>query len=216
MSFQENLKYYREKAGYKTAKEMADILELPYNTYAGYESKNREPKFELLCKIADLLHISTDELLGHNVKPISEDERLIKDIDNLLSEFEPKYLLDKYDIHKNDITFYIYGDDGRYICSTEIDKHELINLFNLFDKNYKKEKLTDLYVFILLTRIEILINEVTTRITKYQQKIKETTTPNQDDIYNMNINVSTMVDLIDLQNDIRGRYPNVANKYFTK
>lgn len=64
MSFQENLKYYREKAGYKTAKELADALNLPYNTYAGYESKNREPKYQMLCKIADLLNVSTDELLG--------------------------------------------------------------------------------------------------------------------------------------------------------
>lgn len=65
MSFQENLKYYREKAGYKTAKELADILNLPYNTYASYESKGREPKYQMLCKIADSLNVSTDELLGY-------------------------------------------------------------------------------------------------------------------------------------------------------
>ena len=68
MGFQENLKYYREKAGYKTAKELADVLKLPYNTYAGYESKGREPKYSTLCKIADLLNVSTDELLGAKEK----------------------------------------------------------------------------------------------------------------------------------------------------
>ena len=68
MSFHENLKYYREKAGYKTAKELADVLKLPYNTYAGYESKGREPKYNTLCKIADLLNVSTDELLGAKEK----------------------------------------------------------------------------------------------------------------------------------------------------
>lgn len=68
MGFQENLKYYREKAGYKTAKELADVLKLPYNTYAGYESKGREPKYNTLCKIADLLNVSTDELLGAKEK----------------------------------------------------------------------------------------------------------------------------------------------------
>lgn len=68
MGFQENLKYYREKAGYKTAKELADVLKLPYNTYAGYESKGQEPKYNTLCKIADLLNVSTDELLGAKEK----------------------------------------------------------------------------------------------------------------------------------------------------
>lgn len=64
MSFQENLKYYREKAGYKQAKDFAQILNISYSTYVGYESKNREPKYEMLCKIADLLEVSTDDLLG--------------------------------------------------------------------------------------------------------------------------------------------------------
>lgn len=65
MSFQENLRHYREKAGYKTAKDFSESLSLPYATYAAYENKNREPKYNTLCKIADLLNVSTDELLGY-------------------------------------------------------------------------------------------------------------------------------------------------------
>lgn len=64
MSFQENLKYYREKSGYKSAKEFANTLGIPPNTYVGYEVRGREPKFDTLCKIADLLQVSTDDLLG--------------------------------------------------------------------------------------------------------------------------------------------------------
>ena len=64
MSFQENLKHYREKAGYKSAKEFANTLGIPPNTYVGYEVRGREPKFDTLCKIADLLEVSTDDLLG--------------------------------------------------------------------------------------------------------------------------------------------------------
>lgn len=64
MSFQENLRYYRKKAGY-TTKTFSDLLNLSYATYAGYEYKNREPKYKLLIKIADLLKVSTDELLGY-------------------------------------------------------------------------------------------------------------------------------------------------------
>lgn len=68
MSFQENLRYYRAKAGYKSAKEFAEVLGLPYATYAGYEYKNREPKYNTLCKIADLLNVSIDELLKGEIK----------------------------------------------------------------------------------------------------------------------------------------------------
>lgn len=64
-SFGENLKKYRELAGFPTAKEFAEVLDIAYPTYVSYESNGREPKFELLCKIADLLNVSIDKLLGH-------------------------------------------------------------------------------------------------------------------------------------------------------
>lgn len=65
MSFKENLRYYREKAGFKLAKDFARALDISYSTYKGYENQRREPKYQTLCKIADLLNVSTDELLGH-------------------------------------------------------------------------------------------------------------------------------------------------------
>lgn len=78
MGFQENLKYYREKAGYKQAKDFYKLLGVPYSTYIGYESKGREPKYNTLCKIADLLNVSTDELLGAKEKTYTA-----KDLDRL-------------------------------------------------------------------------------------------------------------------------------------
>lgn len=86
MSFQENLKYFREKAGYKQAKDFAKVLDIPYPTYVGYESQGREPKYQTLCKIADLLNVSTDELLGreNNILGSNEDERLKKVINDLI------------------------------------------------------------------------------------------------------------------------------------
>lgn len=65
MNFHKNLRYYRERAGYKQAKDFYKLLDVPYSTYIGYESKGREPKYQTLCKIADLLNVSTDELLGY-------------------------------------------------------------------------------------------------------------------------------------------------------
>ena len=107
MSFQENLRYYREKAGYKQAKDFAEALNIPYSTYVGYEVRNREPKYETLCKIADVLQVSTDDLLGRttNILGTNEDERLKKELNNLLNPNEVKSLqvvannIDKEDIH---------------------------------------------------------------------------------------------------------------------
>ena len=39
MSFQKNLKYYRKKAGYKTARDFAEVLNIPYASYVAYEIK---------------------------------------------------------------------------------------------------------------------------------------------------------------------------------
>lgn len=78
MSFQENLKYYREKSGYKTAKDFADVLNIPYTSYIAYENKGREPKYEMLCKIADLLEVSTDDLLGRKEPRLKDNLMKIK------------------------------------------------------------------------------------------------------------------------------------------
>ena len=64
MSFQDNLRHYREKLGL-TAKDFAAQLNINYGTYAGYETQGREPKYETLCKIATALNVSVDELIGH-------------------------------------------------------------------------------------------------------------------------------------------------------
>lgn len=69
MAFQENLKYYREKNGY-TAKELAELIDIPYSTYLNYEKINQgrrtEPRYDTLCKIANILQVTTDELLGYS------------------------------------------------------------------------------------------------------------------------------------------------------
>lgn len=64
MSFQDNLRYYREKLGL-TAKDFAARLNINYGTYAGYETQGREPKYDVLCRIATALNVSIDDLIGH-------------------------------------------------------------------------------------------------------------------------------------------------------
>lgn len=63
--FSDNLKRFRLLAGFSSMKALADAAGLVYNTYLSYETKDVEPKYAILCKLADLLHVTTDELLGH-------------------------------------------------------------------------------------------------------------------------------------------------------
>lgn len=49
-------------------KKIAEELGIPYNTYLSYETKHCEPSYNLLCKLADILHVTTDDLLGHSMK----------------------------------------------------------------------------------------------------------------------------------------------------
>lgn len=65
--FQENLKRIRGERGFKSAKQFAAALGIGYTRYINYENKGREPDYKTLCKIADALHITTDELLGHEL-----------------------------------------------------------------------------------------------------------------------------------------------------
>ncbi len=67
--FSANLRKARERAGYKQAKDFAAALGLSYTTYVAYENQGREPKYDMLCKIAAALHVTTDELLGYEIAP---------------------------------------------------------------------------------------------------------------------------------------------------
>ena len=86
MGFQENLRYYREQAGYSSIK-LAKILQIPYTTYKNYENMRNEPKYETLIKIADVLNVSTDKLLGRSTllpeKELISAEEAMKSAENI-------------------------------------------------------------------------------------------------------------------------------------
>lgn len=60
-----NLKTLRNEAGMSQA-DLAVILKIERSTVAKYETGDRYPDIETLCKIADALGVTTDELLGRN------------------------------------------------------------------------------------------------------------------------------------------------------
>lgn len=78
MSFAENLRLYREKAGYKSAKDFSQKLGIAYTTYVPYETGKREPRFTQLVKIAGLLSVSIDTLLGYDPKQPNKLEKAIE------------------------------------------------------------------------------------------------------------------------------------------
>ncbi len=63
--FSKRLRMLRKENGL-TAQYMADKLELSLRAYQFYESGEREPSLQTLVKIADILIVSTDYLLGRD------------------------------------------------------------------------------------------------------------------------------------------------------
>ena len=165
MGFQENLRHYRAKAGYKSANDFADVLGLPRATYAGYEYKNREPKYNTLCKIAGLLNVSTDELLGreNNILGMNEDERLKKEIKNAIAQskeyikLEPINLQDK---QTDFISFNIYTSDNKFLWNSNIKKTDIVCEINLNQISSIMFKNQQLYSYLKNTLINNAIEEL--------------------------------------------------------
>lgn len=61
--FHSNLRNLREMSGY-SQKEFADLVGIPVTTYRNYENTMREPSYDILIKIADILQVSVGELIG--------------------------------------------------------------------------------------------------------------------------------------------------------
>ncbi len=60
-----NIKQARERAK-KQQQECADAVGITLRAWQGYEQGIREPKFETLCKIADMFNVTLDYLLGRD------------------------------------------------------------------------------------------------------------------------------------------------------
>lgn len=63
-----NIKNAREARGF-TQQECADTFGVKIRAWQTYEQGVSEPKYELLCKIADTFGVTTDYLLGREPQP---------------------------------------------------------------------------------------------------------------------------------------------------
>lgn len=163
MDFKDRLRYYREQRGY-SSDELAKLLDIPYTTLKGYENAGREPKYNILVKIADILNVSLDDLLGRT--PADEDERLKKEINDLLNiqEFKLK------SIDKNSILFDMYP----YNATMIVNKSAMIDYFLKLENNLSNKKknifaylIQELYFYATLSNYgeEIAIH--------YNEKLKQ-------------------------------------------
>ena len=79
VGFGKKLKMLRESRNL-TRRELADALGINENTLTGYENSGREPKYDLLVKIADYFDVLVDELIRDPdlieipIQIISDDE----------------------------------------------------------------------------------------------------------------------------------------------
>lgn len=74
MSFANQLKLLRE-ANQVTQQELADYLNVSRTTIGGYETKSKEPNYDILEKIAGYFHVSIDYLIsGHEFSEHASDE----------------------------------------------------------------------------------------------------------------------------------------------
>ena len=70
--FAERLRYYREKAKL-SQKELARVIGINVTTYNKYETRGNEPKIEILIKLANVLGVDVNALVGY--EPADDDSQ---------------------------------------------------------------------------------------------------------------------------------------------
>lgn len=104
MKFEDRLRRERELLGLKQ-KDIALKLDLPTNTYNGYETGKRSPSLDVTAQIADALGISVDYLLGRtNIKRFNAPSDKLNNILELLNELDESKIEKIETIIKNILT----------------------------------------------------------------------------------------------------------------
>lgn len=69
------LKEFREASGLKIS-QVAERVGVPYETYRKWEKGDSNPNWEQLCRAADVLHCSLDDLTGRR-ETLTQSERIL-------------------------------------------------------------------------------------------------------------------------------------------
>lgn len=113
------IKELRKKNTNLSQKEMAAKLEIPVSTYSGYENNHREPNSAMLNKIADILGVSLECLLGID---LTDEELAAAVADNMfnIAGFE-------VDLLENGAYMITNYDEHFYFFATKEEVEEIIN-----------------------------------------------------------------------------------------
>ena len=143
-------------------------LNISYSTYKGYESQGREPKYETLCKIADLLQVSTDDLLGRttNILGNKDDYILLKRLDKLLSIANEKHHTDIKIQKTDDNNIYFKNNNASISFEYVVNKKKIINALNKIDIAHDEETSHILSIFLSNTNTKQVIKKLQDNIIK--------------------------------------------------
>ena len=83
MLFSSNLRIYRKKANL-TQIELANILHVAQSTVGNWESGIREPSFEIITKISEILHTTPSHLMGWDKAPTPDVKKDNSEIASLI------------------------------------------------------------------------------------------------------------------------------------
>lgn len=188
MSFHENLRYYRKKAGYSTQK-MANLLGITANTYAGYEIREREPKYKTLCMIANILNVSADDLLGITTNIIgNKDNEKDTQLEKIICDTIPYYnasnvgiMLHLNYINKDIICFDVGYSDDCLIGTGEINKEKFIKELSKIDITIMNTKTNKIFYYLADNVINDAIANIDKHLENFQKRdINKITFKNKD------------------------------------
>ncbi|MDD4566132.1 MAG: helix-turn-helix transcriptional regulator [Eubacteriales bacterium] len=117
-SFKKRLRQTREEIKLSQI-EFANLLNINTTTYRNYENTDREPDYDTLMDMSDILGISIDYLLGQtDIKkdhaPLSESEKLLNEIAEIFNSVD--------DISKGKILERARAIQEEYLKKQSIDK----------------------------------------------------------------------------------------------
>lgn len=133
MSFQDNLRRYREAQGL-SARDLAKQVGISHNTYSHYENAQVEPRFSTLIKIATALHVSIDDLLDYRPNKL---EYWIK----FISRQEMDVETDKENVL---ISVYVGNGETSQIAISKDEFVEKMNTYNRFAHEAAKREIEDI------------------------------------------------------------------------
>ncbi len=96
MDFSDRLKELRENAK-MTQEDLAKVLGVVRPTIAGYETKGKQPSYDILLKLSEVFNCSTDYLLG--AVPYKLDNHPVSE--TLAPDFEVQRILEALEKNNN-------------------------------------------------------------------------------------------------------------------